>query len=351
MERYLIGTHIEAYPYEDSKLSIYNKNTGKTFVLGDKEAKVFKLMNGANTVSDIQSECKYYTNEDIIKLADAFAKIGLFDKEKTKFNPFKIKLRLFNPNKFFKENRIITKILHYSICVGAPVFFLIAFFSMRVLNPDPVAFISNSLAAFSMIRIRDIIIIAVLSLFCLALHELGHMITAKKYGVNVPEIGIMLYFLIPCAYTNISGINLLKSKGKRLVVLLSGTLVNIGLIGVCYLLMALSTSVTLGMYCVALIIVNLGTIFMNTMILIKFDGYYIIETILDEPKLREKAIGHLLSFVRLSLSRDKESKKKFRVSVSEESNMLQHITYCVYAILSLTYVPFIIINTVIPFIF
>ena len=34
----------------------------------------------------------------------------------------------------------------------------------------------------------------------------------------------MLYFLVPCAYTSISGINLLENKRKRIVVLLAGIL-------------------------------------------------------------------------------------------------------------------------------
>lgn len=351
MEKYLIGTHIEAYPYEDTKLNIYNKNTGKTFVLGEKEAIVFKLMNGANTIEDIQRECSYYTEDEIRKLASAFSNIGLFDKQKTKFNPFKIKLRLFNPNRFLKEKGIITKILHYGICVGAPVLFIVAFLAMGMLNPDPSAYVNNSISKFATIGIKDVIIIVGLSLLCLALHEFGHMITARRYGVNVPEIGIMLYFLIPCAYTNITGINLLKSKGKRLVVLLSGTLVNIGLIGVCYLLMALNVSATVGMYCLAMIVVNIGTIFMNTMVLIKFDGYYVLETILDELKLRENAIGHMLSFIRIFFSKNRDEKKAFREAMNEGNLLLQHISYCVYAILSVSYVPFIMLNTVVPFIF
>lgn len=351
MEKYLIGSHIEAYPYEENKLNIFNKNTGKTFVLGDKESQVFQLMNGVNTVEDIHEQCPFYSVEDIIKLANAFSEIGLFEKKKNRFNPLKIKLRLFNPNRLFAENAPVTKVLHYMICIGAPFFFLIAFFAMHLLNQDPVLYVGASLAAFSSINLVDIVVIAILSLVCLALHEVGHMITARRYGVNVPEIGVMLYFLIPCAYTNITGINLLKSKGKRLVVLLSGTLVNIGLIGMCYLVMVLCSSAVVGMYCLALIIVNLGTIFMNTMVLIKFDGYYVMETILDEPKLRENAIGHIVNLLRISVSRNKEAKQAFSEAVKNDSAMLMHITYCVYAVLSVSYVPFIMLNTVIPFIF
>lgn len=351
MERYLIGTHIEAFPYEDTKLNIYNRNTGKTFILGEKESRVFQLMNGVNTVEDIHIQCPFYTVEDIEKLVAAFSEIGVFEKQKRRFNPFKIKFRLFNPNRLFTEDSTITKVFHYMICIGAPVLFLIAFFAMKMINRDPVAYMGAILSTFSYIKLLDIVMITLLSLGCLALHEAGHMITARYYGVNVPEIGVMLYFLIPCAYTTITGINLLNSKGKRLVVLCSGTLVNIGLISICYLIMALSSSSYIGIYCLALIIVNLGTIFMNTMVLIKFDGYYVMETILDEPKLRENSIAHILNLVKISVSRNAEAKKAFKETVRNDSALLMHVTYCVYAVLSVSYVPIIMLSMVIPFFF
>ena len=85
MKMYQIGSHIEAYPHEDTKLSIYNKSTGKTFVLGEKESVVFKCLNGANSVDDVHTVCPYYTKEEIEQLISAFAEIGLFESGKRKF--------------------------------------------------------------------------------------------------------------------------------------------------------------------------------------------------------------------------------------------------------------------------
>ncbi len=90
---------------------------------------------------------------------------------------------------------------------------------------------------------------------------------------------------------------------------------------------------------------------MNTMLLIKFDGYYVMETILDEPKLRENAIGHMFNLVKVLVGKNHEAKNAFHSAIGEGSNLLQHVTYCTYAILSVIYVPFIMLNTVIPYIF
>lgn len=351
MEKLLIGAHIESYPYEESKLNIYNSNTGKTFVLGEKESQVFRCLNGVNTIADIQRDCPFYSHEEIEKLIAAFSEIGLFDKQKKKFNPLKIKLRLCNPNRILKENSLVTKVLHNLILIGSPLLLIAGLLMMRFRLTDTGAFIAGVMASFSGIRVWDGILIAILSLLCLSLHEIAHMVTARRYGVNVPEIGVMLYCLIPCAYTNISGINLLKSKGKRLMVLLSGSLVNLGIIGLCYLVTALISSPILHMYAAALMLVNLGTIFMNTMVLLKFDGYYILETILDEPKFREKAIAHVADFFKIIFSKNKEAKRALAQTLQDGGALLLHVTYCFYAVLSVAYVPFVLLNTVIPFFF
>lgn len=350
MKTYQVGSHIEAYPHEDTKISIYNTNTGKTFVLGEKESSVFKFLNGANTLDDIHQACPFYSKEDIEKLISAFEQIGMFEIIKKKFNPFKIKLRLFNPNRLMKEESLITKLLHYMILAGGPLLLLVGILFFRGNVDNPEMFLSGVMAEFAHLRVVNIIVFVAIALVSLALHEFAHMITARKYGVNVPEIGVMLYFLIPCAYTNITGINLLKSKGKRLTVLLSGSVTNLGVIGICLAAAALIKSPVLGMYASVAILFNLGAIIMNTMVLLKFDGYYILETILDEPKFREKAISHMLGYIKMTFSKNKEAKQAFNNSIDNNGAFLIHITYCFYAVLSLSYVPFVLLNTVVPFI-
>ncbi len=349
MDRYLIGTHIEAFPYEETKISIYNKNTDKTFILGEKESSVFKLMNGTNTAEDIHSECPFYTVDEIKSLAAAFDEIGLFTTKERRINPFKIKVRLFNPNSIFSENGLITTCMHYLICLGAPSAFLIGTLLIWLNGADIFEFIQSSADVLASASFKDIILIVLLSLLCLALHETAHMITARHYGVNVPEIGVMLYFLIPCAYTNISGINLLREKSKRIIVLLSGTFMNIGIIGICFLISTLSNYANIIVYCSALIIINFGTVFMNTIVLLKFDGYYILETLLDEPGLREKARAYSLCIIKIILSLNKENKRLLKAALKIKPDIIEHTVYLIYTVISVAYVPFIMLSTVIPF--
>lgn len=123
MEYPMIGSHIEAYPFEDDKLQIFNRNTGKTYTLGKNESSVYQLLNGANTLDEISRQCSFYSRQEIDALVKAFSDLGFFEKVKKRFNPFKIKLRLFNPNKLMKSDSVLTKLLHYTILFICPLIF------------------------------------------------------------------------------------------------------------------------------------------------------------------------------------------------------------------------------------
>lgn len=349
MEYPMIGSHVEAYPLEEDKLQIFNRNTGKTYTLGKNESSVYQLLNGANTIDDVLQKCSCYSRQETEELIKAFSNLGFFDKVKRKFNPFKIKFRLLNPNKLIKPDSVITKLLHYTILFLCPLLFISGIITHQVIIKDSLSFYSQVLNGVVQLSFSDWLAIAFLSLACLALHECAHMITARKYGVNVPEIGVMLYFLIPCAYTNISGINLLKSKARRLIVLVSGSLVNFAVIGVCNIIMCSSASKTLISFSAAIALANIGTIFMNMMVLLRFDGYYALEVMLDEPKLRENAINYIVTSIKKIFDKNKSNTDVSRQALHEQDTGLKHFVYGVYFAFSMGYIPVILMNTVLPF--
>lgn len=349
MEYPMIGSHIEAYPFEDDKLQIFNRNTGKTYTLGKNESSVYQLLNGANTLDEISRQCSFYSRQEIDALVKAFSDLGFFEKVKKRFNPFKIKLRLFNPNKLMKSDSVLTKLLHYTILFICPLIFFAGILMNRLLVNDAMTFYGQIMNGITELTVTEWVFVVFLSLVSLSLHECAHMISARKYCVNVPEIGIMLYFLVPSAYTNISGINLLKSKTKRLIVLASGSLVNLSVIGICSITMCVTDSKRLAACAAALALANVGTIFLNLMVLLKFDGYYALEVILDEPKLRENAMSSIIAMIRMAITGKKNERTAFRQMIREPENILKYIMYGVYFIFSTGYIPVIMLNTIVPF--
>lgn len=345
----MIESHIEIFPYEKNKTNIFNKDTGKTYLIGEKESEVLKLLDGEHSICDIAEKCPYYTQEEIERLTDEFAKIGLFKKSDKKKSVLKLKKRIMNPNSMIKPMSFGTKVLYRLIMFGCPIMFLlgvlgnILFMRRSMIAAEVVSEIINEYSHF---RMLDLLLLYISFGGCLLLHEFAHAITARYYKVNVPEIGVMLYYFMPCAYTNISGINLLKNKTHRMLILISGNLVNLGLIGFMYTVIRFVSAHTAA-YLLALILLNLGTVFMNGMIFLKFDGYYIMEILVDEIQLKEKSFTYFRQLVTLLTNKDKSFYRKFREEMrNNQTRYLTNWVYLIYLLLSASYVPFVIINAV-----
>lgn len=129
--------------------------------------------------------------------------------------------------------------------------------------------------------------------------------------------------------------------------LAAGNFSNLGLVGILYVALSLADAHTAALF-IGLIILNIGTVFMNGMIFLKFDGYYMLEVILNETQLREKATQHLKQYTAMILNKDTSAWNSFRKDMrSDHGKYLMHLTYLAFSVLSLTYVPITIVNTII----
>jgi putative peptide zinc metalloprotease protein len=123
-----------------------------------------------------------------------------------------------------------------------------------------------------------------ISFIILIFHEVGHIIGAKNYNVNVKESGIGLYFILPVFYVNLNESWKLERK-KRVIINLSGAYFQ-SLIGVLIIaLMLFSTIKTDFLW--YLFIINFLIIFINLNPFIKFDGYWVLSDLLKENNLDE----------------------------------------------------------------
>ncbi|MCC8130405.1 MAG: hypothetical protein LIO72_01440 [Ruminococcus sp.] len=343
----VIGNHIDIYDGDGQSVCVFNRNTSKTYSIGLKEASVLRKLDGKNTIEDIQKECSWYTQNEISELISAFEKIGLFGLQKKKFNLLKIRLPLFSPNKVFSKDSKLTTALFYFYCVVCPVLFVVGILT-NLFSDNSALGTQDLLAELQRITPLDIVLLVVTVCGCLLLHELGHAVSARHFGVPVPEIGVMLYYFMPCAYANISGINLLEKKLPKLLSLSAGTFFNLGAIGACYLMLSFTSSLHLQALLLIVILLNAATIFANGMIFIKFDAYYILEVLLDEPNLKKKAKKHFISYIGI-LFNNRSMLKQFHESLrSNDDAFLTHIMYCAFSVISLIYVPALLLNTILP---
>ncbi len=129
---------------------------------------------------------------------------------------------------------------------------------------------------------------------CLAgvkiIHEFGHGLTAKHYGGEVHEMGILFLVLTPALYCDVTDSWLLPNKWKRIWISAAGIYVECFLASIATWVWWYSTPGLLNSLAMAtMFICSVNTIMFNANPLLRYDGYYVMADWLEIPNLRIKS--------------------------------------------------------------
>ena len=145
---------------------------------------------------------------------------------------------------------------------------------------------------------RNLLLLWLVYPFVKAMHEFGHAYATKKWGGEVHEIGIMLLVLTPVPYVDASSSLGFRSKYKRMLVGAIGILTEL-FIGALALLIWLNIEPG-GIRSVCyniMLICGVSTVFFNGNPLLRFDGYYVFNDLIEVPNLGTRAnkyMGYLV---------------------------------------------------------
>lgn len=125
-------------------------------------------------------------------------------------------------------------------------------------------------------------------------HEFAHAYTAKKFGLQVPDMGVAFLIFFPCLYCNTTDAWQLADRRQRMAISAAGVAAEA----------VLSTFAAYVWYFSKPGIVNsvafylMGVSFLSTVLingnpLLKFDGYFLLADYLRIPNLYQKAFGHI----------------------------------------------------------
>lgn len=232
-----------------------------------------------------------------------------------------IKLVTVNPDKFL--NRTYK---YYKIFFSVPsviIYVLLNIFTFYLMgqekNNERIIADLSSLK----INISTIIIVYMALVITLILHEIGHATVCKKYGGKVTKMGIVLFFLLPAMYCDVSDIYVVKNKKRKLYVSVAGLYVNSFWATVSILMYFLfHTSDTVANFLLFYFIANVGFIMYNLIPFVKLDGYWLLASILDINNLYVKSIICALTSIF-----DSKSVKNMKVS-SKKKNIMIIYGYC-----------------------
>ena len=129
---------------------------------------------------------------------------------------------------------------------------------------------------------------------CLAIvkiiHEFGHGLTAKHYGGEVHEMGILFLVLTPALYCDVTDSWLLPNKWKRIWISAAGIYVECFLASIATFVWWYSTPGLMNSLAMAtMFICSVNTILFNANPLLRYDGYYVMADWLEIPNLRIKS--------------------------------------------------------------
>jgi len=124
------------------------------------------------------------------------------------------------------------------------------------------------------------------------LHELGHAITAYRYGCHVPTMGIALLVLWPVLYTDTNEAWKLRSRRERLHIGAAGMLAELALAAYATLLWNFLPDGPLraGVFMLATS-TWLITLALNASPFTRFDGYFLLSDWLRMPNLHDRAFA------------------------------------------------------------
>jgi putative peptide zinc metalloprotease protein len=156
---------------------------------------------------------------------------------------------------------------------------------------------SQVLRAGSHAFIGPNIIVGLASLWAAALlpifiHELGHALTVKHFGREVPRGGLMLYMGLPAAFVDTTDI-WMEPRRARLAVTWNGPYTGLIIGGAAAIFMVFVPDAEINGFLFKMAGYAYVTVFLNVNPLLKFDGYYLLADLLDISALRERSLGFL----------------------------------------------------------
>lgn len=123
-----------------------------------------------------------------------------------------------------------------------------------------------------------------------ALHEFAHAITVKIFGGEVHEVGITLLVMIPVPYVDASATWAFREKQKRMLVGAVGILAELFIASLALTLwLAVEPGLVRDAALNAFLIASVSTLLFNANPLLRFDGYYVLQDLIEIPNLSTRS--------------------------------------------------------------
>ena len=276
---------------------LYSPTSGDYFSINAVEFKVAaSISSKTKTITELVDNINLDKQQilDIIKMFDSYNLLitkNSITLKKNKFifisNLIFFKLPIPGLNKiinttsdliFILFHKYIIFLFSISACLG---YFML--FSLQV---------SQELLNVDLRSMQSLISIFCALIFIKLIHELAHIYTSKKIGINIREGGLVFILGFPKLYSDVTDLWKIESRKKRIIISFAGIASELIISGNAIILWFFFNEYdlfrTLLFYIFSISLFN--TLTFNANPLMRFDGYYILCDILKIDNLRNKSI-------------------------------------------------------------
>lgn len=312
---------------EEEDCYIVKLSNEKYIRLGINELKYLLITLEYDDIDKISFKDRDYVLSDNIKdiIDKKIEEYSKAESDKVHNEISMIKLLTINPDKFLKY---FYKFSRYFYSMPLFIVYIIlnimTFFFMGKYNTRIAEDLQNI-----HLDISSIVYIYITMLLTVMLHELGHATVCKKYGGKVTKMGMVLFFLTPSLYCDVSDIYMFNNRKGKMFVSLAGIYVNsfLSLIAICMYFM-LPQGGDLCNLLLLYYIASVGFIIYNLIPFVKLDGYWFLASVLNVNNFYMKS-----SICTLTALFDRKLLKKANVSRKKRNLMVT------YGFISLVFRP------------
>lgn len=293
-----------------TRFVVRNRVTSRYFLLKSPEYSVFRQFDGAQSLEMIAAGgrsgngprvsraalTKFLTKLDSTDLL-ARGGAGELAAPKQRERNFYIRFHLFNPERMLAWlDRRLGWALTGPFITASFVLMALVTFGLLARFEEVSAYTHYTYAEYGLV------IILLMTLTITALHEFAHGLACKHFGGEVREVGVlMIYYVMPAFYCNVTDIYRLGKKHERLWVIFAGIYWQLLVSALGALVWMAATPYSLLADFTFLVFLG-GTfnILINCNPLIKLDGYYALSQLLGVTNLHAQAsaqVGRVIDFL------------------------------------------------------